>query len=774
MTEQDYMLELEKLQDRITEKNAVSVLKQLEGLYEIKPVRLKWFIVKAKALLAAGHELGEIYGFLDSKGAGNLHDYAGLRELYDFYAELSEMQGDSIDAARHHLYSFLLDGGLTEKSKKYDFVDGVYRRHEKNKKNFLDGGIGLEALADSYYITGNDVMYFMVSLLLERQQKSFCWRASMLSMDNVEFIRETINSQRKIPCILVVDSEKNIDDYNVLLEILSMLQQKVYCIAEPIKYSVGNWIDLKETVSLSLENVEEEDNITLLHSIGISCQGEYLGDNRAFLIEWLTEEVIEGHLALLLTSGAMMDTLSQIPCLMQKLERMTSVNVALKEEIMSFGWVGDYLSYIDIVHNMDTLKAIVKEPECEYSIVIPARNSGYSLRYTIMTCLNQRYNDGYEVIISDNSSSDNDEIRILCEELQDSRIRYLRTPKEYNLSKSFEYAFLNTKGKFILSLGSDDALLPWTLEILTEIRKQNPKEDLIVWERGFYAWPGFNGGQENQFVIPRKYEKNKCSARYISCQDYLELIQKDVENMYLLPMLYINSGFKRGYMKKILAGTGRLWDGIGQDIYIGIINALINKNVLYVFYPLAIAGMTGTSAGARSEMPNRTTDEDFKSNLAIKQLDNVSRFKTSYIERLAPEVSTGISCLYNSILRAAARGLIDRKSIINGNVFNWKEVFEKIAGSQSKSDIVIDRKMQSFRYSASLHGKEFLEWFEEKIYPKIMSPEKITEIQVKQELEKKKYVTGPIEGGGCILDASEYGVRDIYSASLLFEKITGL
>lgn len=63
-------------------------------------------------------------------------------------------------------------------------------------------------------------------------------------------------------------------------------------------------------------------------------------------------------------------------------------------------------------------------------------------------------------------------------------------------------------------------------------------------------------------------------------------------------MLYINSGFKRSYMKTLLEKTGRLWDGICQDIYMSIVNILINDHILNIRYPLTIAGMTGRSIGA--------------------------------------------------------------------------------------------------------------------------------------------------------------------------------
>lgn len=50
------------------------------------------------------------------------------------------------------------------------------------------------------------------------------------------------------------------------------------------------------------------------------------------------------------------------------------------------------------------------------------------------------------------------------------------------------------KEEFIFSIGSDDAVLPWALKVLDDVRRQYPQEEVIQWEQGFYAWLGLNGG----------------------------------------------------------------------------------------------------------------------------------------------------------------------------------------------------------------------------------------------------------------------------------------
>ena len=150
----------------------------------------------------------------------------------------------------------------------------------------------------------------------------------------------------------------------------------------------------------------------------------------------------------------------------------------------------------------------------------------------------------------------------MVQEFKDEHVKYFRTPRELHLPKSFEYAFLQASGDYILSIGSDDALLPWTLEVLDEVANRYPEEEVIYWERGFYAWPGFNGGQENQFIIPRRYQKGQYGEQYINTASFLTAALKQPAYMYAMPLLYINSMFRRSYFDTLLAHTGRLWDGI--------------------------------------------------------------------------------------------------------------------------------------------------------------------------------------------------------------------
>ena len=439
---------------------------------------------------------------------------------------------------------------------------------------------------------------------------------------------------------------------------------------------------------------------------------------------------------------------------------------------MAVGWACNYLSYISKIYCFNVEEEINKPSECKFSIVIPARNSAYTLKHTLKTCLNQRYKGSYEIIISDNSTNGNTEVYDLVKEMNDPRIKYYKTPRNLHLPKSFEFAYLKAKGEFIISIGSDDGLLPWALDVIEDVLNKYPDEDIIKWERGFYAWPGFNGGQENEFLIPRDYKKGEYNIHYVDREEYLAKILNNPQSMYSLPMLYINSGFKRSYIKKLLKDTGRLWDGICQDIYMGVINVGINREILNINYPITIAGMSSASIGYLANKGEKDINRAKKNIVEAEKTNNIGGFSMSSVERLMPQMGSDVSSLYNSLLRAVARGVFPEVYLTE--LFDFKKMFLECYKLLDVRDVYYDKNIHYMRYTASLHGEEFLKWFDETIYKEALIPRVIDEERVNNISKRKTYTEGKTKLGGITLDASKHGVSNIYEAVKLFQKLTNL
>ena len=461
----------------------------------------------------------------------------------------------------------------------------------------------------------------------------------------------------------------------------------------------------------------------------------------------------------------MIDNLGIYGDLRKYLERLSGKIPRIQKHLLALARLGDYQTYISGIYCMDAHEAVNRKPSKRFSVIIPARNSAQTLRYTLMSVLDQTYKGDYEVIISDNSTSGNPDVYALCKEQDDPRIRYIKTPRNLHLPKSFEYAYLHAEGEYVTALGSDDGMLPWALEIIDEVVSKYPDEQIIQWERGFYAWPGFNGGQQNQFVIPRAYKRDDYRAYYRDTNDYLAHVLNDPQDMYKLPMLYINSCFRRDYLQTLIERTGRLWDGMCQDIYMGLVTAAIMPKVLNVEMSLTIAGMSSGSVGAKANF-GRQTNEEFEKIASQNKADaNMGGYARCGLEDLTPSVESDVSTLYTSLLRIINMGLLPYQYVTD--VINWKSVFVNLANKMDIKDVAVDRMIHQMRYSASLHGQDFLNWFDEHIYEPAMVP-RLMKTPPASEKPVRAYKPGRSAAGGVMLDASEYGVTDVYGATKLF------
>ncbi len=770
MNEFNYNIELEHCDKMLNCGKIDEAFKLLQDLYKIKPVRLSWFIVNAKYLWKKNGQPA-FSGLADKSWL--LYIYPGVEKLTNLNINMVQTYQDIPDIHRHKLFLINLRSARTKEDEAW--LEEMQENYRKAKADFLEqpeSEANIKCLFDLCFSFHNNILLALLAAYMRLKQQNIpAGREWFLNFPNSAFLTENLLEESKRPFLLIEDESSDGLDEEIVFYILRQFRKKVYYIKPPITFEVENEIAIEDTVAISMDNSEVIDNIHIIYPVEIIYNGKSLGDNREYVINDLIQNDLEGQAAVILTSGTLMDNLCRQPILKKNLERLYSFVSPPLESQMVFGWAGDYLSYISQIHDTDAAKLLARPAECSYSIIVPARNSAATLRYTLMSCLNQRYQGDYEIVLSDNSTPGNTEVYQLYKELDDSRIKYYRTPREYNLSRSFEFAFLHARGEFLLSLGSDDALLPWALEALDELRKSYPDEDVIQWERGFYAWPGFNGGQQHQFVIPRGYQKGVFCPEYFTRQFYFGSIFNNSDQMYLLPNLYLNSGCRRDYLKTILAKTGRLFDGICQDIYMGVVNAAINDKILNIRYPLTIAGMSGGSMGAKANMVYELKEEETEFLNDLKKTANIGGYCASPYERMMPEVTTDKSSLYNCILRMIARGVIAESDL---EYFDFRRWFLDVFGQMDIRDSLFDKKVHYFRYTASLHGEEFLKWFDETIYSKVFIPREIDEKKLAAIQQKKCYKEGTDSYGGQTLDASKYGVYNVHDAALLFEKISGL
>ena len=105
------------------------------------------------------------------------------------------------------------------------------------------------------------------------------------------------------------------------------------------------------------------------------------------------------------------------------------------------------------------------------SIITPSYNTSRFIGETIESVIAQTY-PNWEMIIVDDCSTDNTD-EVVKPYLADSRIHYLKNPKNSGAAVSRNYALREAKGRWIAFLDSDDLWYPEKLEKQIAFMKKN-------------------------------------------------------------------------------------------------------------------------------------------------------------------------------------------------------------------------------------------------------------------------------------------------------------
>lgn len=765
MTEKEYFAQIKEIRRHISAGRLEYADEVLTKMYAYKPVRLLWFVAKAEYVLAKEGDPAAALKVLDGERYGEKkyflgEDYPGLKDCIKFRADVFRQMGREPDAIREE-YCYQracgkrgsrLEETLTEAVEK--FAAGT------------ENAQALDALGNAFYQTADMVSYFIVRMamlhqgLLQEDDRSE-W---FYQIPNFGYLEEWVRAEEPNTFILIMDEHLG-RELEVLGHLLYSLGHKVYLLSPPLEFETEERLEPGSTLAVSLENAERYPDMRVIPPVVLTNKGTPYGDNRDHIIDHICRNESRNDHALLLCSGELLDGFYRDGPLRGRLGRLSPYETDFQEEKLQFGWAGSYLSYISNIYGYDVRPDIEAKPEVDFSIVIPARNSAKTLRYTLQTCLNQRYKGSYEILVSDNSVQGSTEVYDLCQELNDPKIRYVKTPGSLTLTRSFEFAYLQARGEFVLSIGSDDGVLPWALEVLKRVMAQYPREEIIQWDRGFYAWPGFNGGQENMFEIPDKYEKGQIGVYFEKTSTIFGWLENSRLAIYGTPTLYINSGFRRRYLKTLLGKTGKLLDGWCQDTQTGIINCCIQEEILKIVYPLTIAGMSPISIGYvlnAADENEETRKQNQETRKDIYQWVNKGVKVPDLRSRQFLQIGTDIIGIYYVLAHAVQEGLMSEKQA--DQILDWKTTVLQGLRTYPITREEFDRSIYILCFVAK--KMEMLKWFEKVVLWKATIPRYIDD--QKQQPTQKTYQEGVDSNGKETLDASKFGVKNILEAVELF------
>lgn len=560
---------LEKSIDSLDTKTANELL---DKLFCIKPVRLKWYLIKAQVMLKEGIRANEIISFLISKCGEPWYPYDNVEEYFKLLIKLSELSGDLIESERYkYKLNKLMESfsgvEVAERARDEEWQAVIKRMSSNMPVCYLD----IIKMADLNYIRGDIYLYIVWQALAERlfPAEKRAIRKTVLSKYNAEFYYEHLKCKSKENFVVIIEEKEEILSGEIIVKALKLLG--------------------KEAHMLKIRPGEEREIFSSLDNIASSSS--------------------KNCMMFILASGTLTEKMLLMCDKKGHFERLTEADNEYQEENIAVSRYGKYLDYIaDIYHTSsdEITKALYKKANCRFSIMIPCRNISRALYYTLKTCLNQSFQGAYEIIVSDNTDSrvgcDTPVYRI-CQELNDARIKYFRTPTDFPLAKNYEYAFLKSSGEFLFSIGADDGILPWCLEELDAVLDRYPTQKIFLWHESVYQWPGVEKcfvGMPGMATLKATdvYKKGSFSIQELSTKSLFNDSFYDYGVMYYLPQLYHNSGIRREYMAELLDKTGVLWGGINQDISMAITIGNLEDSVYFIDNPLVINGVSDNSIGS--------------------------------------------------------------------------------------------------------------------------------------------------------------------------------
>lgn len=769
MLRDDYLKQIKKWRQQIDSADPIAVQEAEKGLLDmadIRPWSIEYICARIALMLQQGTDIALCRVLLQEVD----QEFYPHPELVDVFQLLQKTCQSGSLSYQQAEYSACLYAERQSVENYRAHLAEYQRGFQQDPSDTAN----LRRLAQQYFIMRNTVMYFVLMLLWltgegKAEQYQQYMEQEIFQQKNIGYLTKLLRDGQRYTFILVDGLIAETTDIALLERALQLLGHQTMRIGQGCRLKQEHYT-MDESVRYTIETAVSKGQGILFRPVVWGEDINDFQDNRTAIINFLAKNIDTEAPVLVFAADALLDKLQEDKAAAKYLQRMTECRPDYFADCMAFAWAGDYTKYISYLYGFSVREKINSPAQCAFSIVLPVRNNAATLRYTLQTCLEQRYTGNYEIVLSDNSDPENHEIYELYQELADARICYYRTPQVLSLTKSFEYAFLQARGEFIFSLGADDGLYPWTLEILEQLIPQMGTLDVLRWRRGTYAWPGFNHGQQNMLQFQLYPQEKAVGVVAMGARrDVMQLFSRLNINLYDLPLLYINSGFRRSYFQRLLQSTGRLWDGLSQDVHMGVVNLAINDVICYTEYPLSIAGLSGRSIGYTStELEDELLGYGEKL-LAGKQVNAfyaIGAYVPNRQEYIFPNFSqTDLWPFYWGILRLCSLGLFNIEEI--GKI-DWLGVYEKALNNLRHRDILFMKRWGYMKYAFQLHGVgNFISQLDEKVLT-VVKKEKIALD------DKRVYPVGLLGGQKLSVDAAQFGIKNIYDAVQFSTHILGL
>lgn len=377
-----------------------------------------------------------------------------------------------------------------------------------------------------------------------------------------------------------------------------------------------------------------------------------------------------------------------------------------------------------------------------FSIVIPTRNRHYTLKYSLLSCLNQNFSD-YEIVVSDNYSTP--ETKKTVESLNSDKIKYVRSERPLAMSQNWELAISHTNGEFVTFIGDDDGLFPNALSKIDQILKILDVKALH-WQWVYYSWPD-SPTAKNRLIIPMARKNRILNWR----RTILNVANKTGLYASELPMIYC-SAIHRDLVDLLRQKTGGVFTTAFPDVYSGAAFAYLAQSYASFGLPLGIAGISAPSNGlCMTRLKNNPIAEEFtrlniKANLRYHP-------KIPDVPVLSVMISDSIQSARDALFPDDKGIFINRKRLVLNCLTELRSRY--ISGADGEADWKIH--LAKIRDSLA-DDLKLVRWFDNEFGNLSVNDVNIGWLDKLKRLDRK--LLAPILSKSCCVEEYERGFRD--------------
>jgi FkbM family methyltransferase len=229
-----------------------------------------------------------------------------------------------------------------------------------------------------------------------------------------------------------------------------------------------------------------------------------------------------------------------------------------------------------------------------FSIVIPTRNRAALLRHALRSALEQQFDD-FEVVVGANNCTD--ETSDAVAEIGDDRVQYFETGAALTMPDNWELAWTKARGRYVIYLPDDDALVPSALRTIAE-NGLDDSPPVISWEDAPYYYPDWHDPRlQNQLLlfhfgnqlveeVPADVYRTQCARFEFAWSSPL-------------PKL-LNCAADRAFFDSWRQRLGRLFVPIAPDYSFAWISAHVCESIRVIHRPLNVRGISDHSIGSNA------------------------------------------------------------------------------------------------------------------------------------------------------------------------------